>query len=110
MIVIEKKGILAKYINTEYTHFVAQGLMFGYPECCIEAFIMTIKENKFPSENNFTINYKENVSGFIPCQKHKELILTNKIRLKDLIQDYRYVGLPKFKEKYLNLNKNTNKL
>jgi hypothetical protein len=85
---------LKKYYDSEYTHLVAQGYMYGYPECCIIEFI----EERFMKSVMSPLLIENNFSGFIPCIKHSKQIIKGDIKISDLIQNYRMTGLPKFKE------------
>lgn len=87
------KKLLKLYYNSEYTHFVSQGYLHGYPACCIQEFI-----NKRIINHDFSVILSNNFSGFIPCTKHSNQILKGKITLTNLIQSYRCIGLPNFKE------------
>ena len=62
--------------------FLRYGHYYGYPPCCIQAFIDRYKKNEKPSEYLRTAG---NGTGFIPCEKHAELILKNKITISDCI-------------------------
>ncbi len=86
---------LKKYIDTDEIHYLAQGYMHGYPKCCINEFI----ERRI-IQKDYSIILENNYSGFIPCKKHSNQILKGKIKLKELIQDYRLSELGKFKENY----------
>ena len=88
------KNMLRKYDEGDYTHFIAQGYMHGYPECCILDFI-----EKRIIKKDYSVIVPDNYSGFIPCTIHANQIVNNELGLKDLIQDYRAPFLRKFKEK-----------
>ncbi len=55
------------------------GMYYGYPSCCIEEFIMNNVYEKGCSL--ITAAY----GGFVPCQKHTQMILNKKINIRDLI-------------------------
>ena len=84
---------LKQYENSDYTHFVAQGYMHGYPECCILEFI-----EKRCIKEDYSVILKNNYSGFIPCSDHANKIVNKELKVKDLIQSYRAPFLMEFKE------------
>jgi hypothetical protein len=63
----------------KYVHY---GHYFGYPPCCIQAFIDRYKANKKPSEY---LKAAGKGTGFIPCEYHAELILSKKMTIEDCI-------------------------
>ena len=58
-----------------------KGKYYGYPMCCIQAFIKTYPTNSVTSDQIKASKY----TGFIPCVKHTEEILAGKIQLEHLI-------------------------
>jgi hypothetical protein len=58
-----------------------KGKYYGYPMCCIQAFIQTYPTNSVTNAQVIVSEY----TGFIPCVKHTEEILARKIQLEDLI-------------------------
>lgn len=78
------------------------GKMYGYPDCCIKAFIKHtpsyLKRNDPTSDNRMQYEasfHKGEYSGFIPCPKHAKMILNGEISLESLIQN-RHSSLQKF--------------
>lgn len=78
------------------------GELMGYPNCCIKEFCdqpPSLMKNKLPTQNDkkrFKAAHINGVwSGFIPCVKHANLILSKKIKLSDLIKN-RSKDLPPF--------------
>jgi hypothetical protein len=56
-----------------------RGEHYGYPSCCIEAFIDNPIEK---TEAQLSVN---NSTGFIPCPEHAEMIWRKEITLESLI-------------------------
>lgn len=74
---------LEKRINVYREH----GAYFGYPRCCIEAFVAPMyTEGRLPC---YTTRSKEQLQaadwGFIPCRVHARQILAKEITLAELI-------------------------
>lgn len=68
------------------THFTWQkyqtGDYFGYPRCCQNEFYEILCKTKDKTEKQ---QKAANGTGFIPCVKHTEEILTGKLKIEDLI-------------------------
>ena len=64
-----------------------KGRYYGYPECCIESYIVAY--NQITYNNPLPITKEQEgvhlSTGFIPCQQHALKILSGKIHLEDLI-------------------------
>ncbi len=58
-----------------------KGKYYGYPMCCIQAFIKTYPTNSVTEAQVRASKY----TGFIPCVKHTEQILAGILQLEDLI-------------------------
>jgi len=56
------------------------GIYFGYPVCCINAFLEDCKKDK-PVER--FVNNK----GFVPCEFHYYKIINGEVQAKDLIKN-----------------------
>lgn len=66
---------------TYYQHWRERGAYYGYPSCCINAFV------RRPINATFTENEeKYSKAGFLPCKKHLKMIKQGKIQIEDLIQ------------------------
>ena len=67
------------------------GEYYGYPKCCINHFVDNIlcgKKSILEYQKIYVKNYEVSKNtGFIPCTRHTNLILRNKIRLEDLIRN-----------------------
>jgi hypothetical protein len=71
-----------------------QGEFFGYPKCCVKAFLRRISGKK--TKDN---QLKAAHAGFIPCAKHADLILSNELEIGDLVKKKRICSLPFNREK-----------
>ena len=60
------------------------GLYFGYPECCVVAFVNKKKKFIGPNKTQKKIGKKR---GFIPCMPCCRLIMKGHICIEDLIQN-----------------------
>ena len=60
---------------------VKQGRFYGYPECCIQAFVESF--DKFPNHVTEEQEIASEYKGFIPCIEHAKQILEGKIKLED---------------------------
>jgi hypothetical protein len=72
------------------------GTYYGYPRCCIEAFVAPIyTEGRLPC---YTTRSKEQLKvsdhGFIPCRAHAIQILAKEITLAELILPSRQESRP----------------
>lgn len=67
------------------------GEYYGYPKCCINHFVDNIlngKKSILEYQKIYVKNYETSKhTGFIPCTRHTNLILKNKMRLEDLIRN-----------------------
>jgi hypothetical protein len=70
-----------------------QGEFFGYPKCCVNAFIRRLTGK--PTKD---CQYKAAKSGFIPCSKHANLILNKQTSHGEIINAKRVCSIP-FNEK-----------
>lgn len=67
--------------------WIKYGQRFGYPECCIQAFIERNKYNDNiirPRRIQLRIG---NRTGFIPCSYCTWKVLSGKCKLEDLLKD-----------------------
>jgi hypothetical protein len=71
-----------------------QGEYFGYPKCCVKAFIRRIS-----GKGTKDVQLQAARAGFIPCAKHADLILKNEVEMEDLVQKKRICSVPFSKEK-----------
>lgn len=92
-----------------YNENFKAGKMFGYPICCINEFCkqspQKMKDTQ-PTQNDI-IRFKAahingGWTGFIPCTKHAKLILSEKIKLSDLIKG-RDLKYPPFPQDYISI-------
>jgi hypothetical protein len=58
------------------------GVYFGYPRCCINAYIHDRVNETSPRKRNI----HGNMTGFTPCQTHVNLINNGELKLEELIQ------------------------
>lgn len=63
-------------------HFIAGGIYYGYPKCCIEEFVKYPPSERTTAQNAYSVHQGK---GFIPCAKHAMLILKEEITLESLI-------------------------
>ena len=63
------------------SQWIKYGKRFGFPECCIEAFV---ERNILPNRIQKRIG---NNTGFIPCSYCCWKVLSGKCKLEDLIKD-----------------------
>jgi len=73
------------------------GKMFGYPQCCIDQFcseppaLLKYRKPIKDDINRIKSSYiNGRFTGFIPCSRHAEEILSGKLQLKDLIKNRKY--------------------
>lgn len=71
------------------------GLSLGYPECCVNAFcdeppeILNIRPFIEQDYKRFAAAHIDGIyTGFIPCGRHAELILSGEITLASLIKNW----------------------
>jgi len=62
--------------------FLEKGRYYGYPECCIFAFIESFATRE--SGKNYISN---NRSGFLPCFACAQKVINKEIKIKDLIKN-----------------------
>ena len=60
----------------------SNGSYYGYPECCIEAFIETF--DTLRSKENYMATRK---AGFVPCDPCTAKIMTGTVRIEDLVNE-----------------------
>jgi hypothetical protein len=67
------------------------GEYYGYPKCCVNHFVDNIlygKKSILEYQKKYVNNYEVSKhTGFIPCTRHTNLILKNKMCLEDLIRN-----------------------
>lgn len=67
------------------------GQYYGYPKCCVNHFVDNIlngKKSIIEYRKKYVKNYNTSKhTGFIPCTRHTNLILANKMSLEDLIRN-----------------------
>ena len=85
-----KKTIDVKNKET-IEHYRKLGGYFGYPKCCVNHFI-NITVNRKISMTEIHKKYKNNYNvsnntGFIPCTRHTNIILNNRMKLEDIIRN-----------------------
>ena len=67
--------------------WIKYGKRFGYPECCVEAFIMRNEdEDNFIPPNRVQIRVA-NGTGFIPCSYCCWKVVSGKCKLEDLLKN-----------------------
>jgi hypothetical protein len=68
------------------------GIIFGYPECCIEEYIRDTdvleKTGKDP-RNKVQIKIAKEKHGFVPCKKHAKMIRKNLTTAENLVAETR---------------------
>jgi hypothetical protein len=64
------------------------GKRFGYPQCCINAFVNRCKNNQYIEPTRIQMRIG-NHTGFIPCSYCCWKVLTNQCKLEDLIENRR---------------------
>lgn len=73
----------AKEQATQIAKIVTLGNYFGYPECCINAFVADLQSGNSPAAR------KLDNSGFIPCAECRQKIISNQAAISDLIVNRR---------------------
>lgn len=68
-------------------HWEKQGKLYGYPKCCIKAFIANNSDSNNIIEPTIIQECISNGSGFIPCSHCCWKVLSNQCKLADLIKD-----------------------
>jgi len=61
------------------------GQYYGYPGCCIDAFMNRRKLTVIEKKTIYKLNFETSKHGFVPCDNHATEILTKKIKLEELI-------------------------
>lgn len=78
------------------------GQYYGYPKCCINHFVDNIlngKKSILEYRKKYVKNYEVSKNtGFVPCTRHTNLILNNRMSLEDLVRNR------KCKKKFPNHN------
>lgn len=72
-------------------HWRKKGTYYGYPKCCIEAFIERSlkiiedfsKRNELFTKNQLDITY----GGYVPCVQCADKIVSNKLDISSLIEN-----------------------
>lgn len=87
---------------TDAQYWQAAGEYFGYPQCCIDEFIVSASKRLGPSgDRGLATDY-----GFVPCEKHSRELLSGMVTYDELIND-RLAPLPfkspRWTEPYNNL-------
>lgn len=62
-----------------YKNMYKLGIYYGYPKCCINAFIVSHSRN-----DSFVVECE---GGFVPCDKHLDMITFGYCNTSDLIQN-----------------------
>lgn len=69
-------------IPTSAQHWRNRGAYYGYPSCCINAFVRRSYDTPFTQDEK---DYA--MEGFLPCKKHLKMIKRGLIKIEDLIQN-----------------------
>jgi len=70
----------------------AEGIIYGYPKCCVEEFSKLIARGESPAMAMYRDdNFKRNSTGFVPCLSCRLMIAEYDLELEDLIHN-RKVG------------------
>jgi len=80
--------------DTQLNIIKKQGEFFGYPKCCVRAFVCRVSGKKTQDKQ-----LKAAHAGFIPCPKHADNILKKEVDIGDLIQKKRLCPIAFNKEK-----------
>jgi hypothetical protein len=67
--------------------WIKYGKRFGYPECCIEAFIIRNEDEDNIIPPNRVQKRVGNETGFIPCSYCCWKVISCKCKLEDLLKD-----------------------
>lgn len=67
---------------TYHEHWRERGAYYGYPSCCVNAFVRRPMNAGFTEDEE-----KYSKAGFLPCKKHLKMIKQGKIQIEDLIQN-----------------------
>jgi hypothetical protein len=71
-------------------NYKTYGEYFGFPNCCIEFFGKEATEpNWFDKYFDIYPGLSERIdgTGFIPCEKHMQMIVNNEVKPEQLIQN-----------------------
>jgi hypothetical protein len=71
-----------KNLPSTAMHWRERGNYYGYPSCCVNAFVRRPYDAQFTDDE---VNYSK--GGFLPCKKHLKMIKQGKVQIEDLIQD-----------------------
>lgn len=82
--------MLNKDLLNERPDLVLHGIFFGYPSCCINSFVAN-----FGTPDNASRFDVSNNTGFVPCEKHAQMIRNNECTLESLVdKDKRLCEVP----------------
>ena len=73
-----------------HQHMIENGQYYGYPDCCIKAFVKPYQEGTtllWWERSKAQIEARKH--GFIPCKHHAEEILQGRITIEELISPSR---------------------
>jgi hypothetical protein len=84
------EGCLAKATENPKKYWKYVGTFYGYPECCIRAFICQAAAKRRPSRERS----KAAKNGFVPCLKHSREILKGNITIESLLSPNRLCPMP----------------
>lgn len=62
--------------------WIQYGVFYGYPKCCIISFCEEDRGNRHELQSKLS-----NKSGFIPCKKCTVKVISENLKLEDLIQN-----------------------
>ena len=79
------KAFLRVYMKAYTTdevraYWKENGILFGYPSCCIDSFCSIPLAERLPIQLQAS-----NKTGFIPCAKHAQQIVNGEITIESLI-------------------------
>jgi len=69
-------------MERQHTIIKRQGEFFGYPKCCVKAFLLRVSGKKTKDKQLEAAR-----AGFIPCAKHADKILKGEISLDNVIEN-----------------------
>jgi hypothetical protein len=67
--------------------WIKYGKRFGYPECCIEAFLIRNEDDDNIIPPNRVQKRVGNGTGFIPCSYCSWKVISGKCKLEDLLKN-----------------------
>lgn len=76
--------------NLSQNIWYCYGIHFGYPKCCINAFISRNEDRDNCKRPSRIQSLASNRSGFIPCSYCSWKVISKQCKLSDLISPYRY--------------------